>query len=49
MEKIAFYLTLFSIVALSASPRGATNNQPPTKRPNIVFIMSDDHAGRKRG
>ncbi|MCI0694601.1 sulfatase-like hydrolase/transferase, partial [candidate division KSB1 bacterium] len=44
MKKIAFYLTLFSIVALSASPHSATQNLSPTKRPNIVFIMSDDHA-----
>src|SRR5262245_50287995 len=44
MKKIAFYLTLFSIVALAASPHSAAQNQPSTKRPNIVFIMSDDHA-----
>jgi arylsulfatase A-like enzyme len=44
MDKIAFYLMFFSIVALSASPRIATQNEAPTKPPNIVFIMSDDHA-----
>jgi arylsulfatase A-like enzyme len=44
MRKIAFYLTLFSIVALAASPHSAAQNQPSTKGPNIVFIMSDDHA-----
>jgi arylsulfatase A-like enzyme len=44
MRRIAFYLMLFSIVALAASPRSAAQNQPSSKRPNIVFIMSDDHA-----
>src|SRR2546422_4997609 len=44
MKKIAFYSILFSIVALAASPHSATQNRPSTKRPNIVFIMSDDHA-----
>jgi arylsulfatase A-like enzyme len=44
MRKIASYLILFSIVALAASPRSATHSHAQTKRPNIVFIMSDDHA-----
>jgi arylsulfatase A-like enzyme len=44
MRKIAFYVMLFSIVALAASPHSAAQNQPSTKRPNIVFIMTDDHA-----
>jgi arylsulfatase A-like enzyme len=44
MKKIAFYSMLFSMVALAASPHGATQNRPPAKSPNIVFIMSDDHA-----
>jgi arylsulfatase A-like enzyme len=44
MKKIAFYSMLFSMVALAALPHGATQNRPPTKLPNIIFIMSDDHA-----
>jgi arylsulfatase A-like enzyme len=44
MKKIAFYSMLFSIVALAASARSATQNRPTAKPPNIVFIMSDDHA-----
>src|SRR2546428_40240 len=44
MKKIAFYSILFSIVALAASPHSATQNRPHAKLPNIVFIMSDDHA-----
>src|SRR5215831_12534435 len=46
MKKIAFYSMLFSIVALAASPHSATQNRLPAKRPNIVFIMSDDHAAQ---
>jgi arylsulfatase A-like enzyme len=42
--KIVFYSILFSIVALAASPRSAAQNRPTAKLPNIVFIMSDDHA-----
>jgi len=49
MGKITFYLTLFSIVALSASPHSATRYQAPARRPNIVFIMSDDHAAHAVG
>jgi arylsulfatase A-like enzyme len=44
MKKTAFYSMLFSMVALAALPHGATQNRPPAKLPNIVFIMSDDHA-----
>ncbi|HEV2667595.1 MAG TPA: sulfatase-like hydrolase/transferase, partial [Blastocatellia bacterium] len=44
MKQIAFYSMLFSLVALAASPHSATQNRPPARRPNIVFIMSDDHA-----
>src|SRR5262245_32176868 len=44
MKKIAFYSMLFSIVALAASPRSAAQNRPTVTPPNIVFIMSDDHA-----
>jgi arylsulfatase A-like enzyme len=32
------------MVALAASPHSATQNRPTAKLPNIVFIMSDDHA-----
>jgi arylsulfatase A-like enzyme len=46
MKKIASCLILFSIVALAASPHSATQNRAPVKRPNIVFIMSDDHAAQ---
>src|SRR5215831_10865930 len=46
MKKTAFYSMLFLTVALAASPHGATQNRPSEKRPNIVFIMSDDHAAQ---
>src|SRR5215510_13387220 len=44
MKKIAFYSMLFLLAPLAASPRSAAQNRPPAKRPNIIFIMSDDHA-----
>ena len=40
--KILSFLTL-TLFILSSSA-WAQSNQAPTKRPNIVFIMSDDHA-----
>jgi arylsulfatase A-like enzyme len=36
----------FLFAALVVLPSGAANTQPPVKRPNIVFIMSDDHASQ---
>jgi arylsulfatase A-like enzyme len=41
--KILPFLTL-TLFILSSSARSQSNQAPNTKRPNIVFIMSDDHA-----
>ncbi len=44
MNKLTRYLTLCLLAALVCLQPGAAQNQPAPKRPNIVFIMSDDHA-----
>jgi arylsulfatase A-like enzyme len=41
--KILSFLTL-TLFILSSSAWAQSNQAPTTKRPNIVFIMSDDHA-----
>ena len=41
--KILSFLTL-TLLLLSSSAWAQSNQAPTTKRPNIVFIMSDDHA-----
>lgn len=44
MNRLPQYLTLSLLAALVLLQPGAAQNQPATKRPNIVFIMTDDHA-----
>lgn len=41
--KILSFLSL-TLILLSSSAWAQSNQAPTTKRPNIVFIMSDDHA-----
>src|SRR5262245_48020122 len=44
MNRLTRYSLLVLFAALVALPPGAAQTQTPTKRPNIVFIMTDDHA-----
>lgn len=44
MNRLPRYLTLSLLAALALLQPGAAQNQPAPKRPNIVFIMTDDHA-----
>jgi arylsulfatase A-like enzyme len=44
MNRLPHYLTLSLLAALVLLQPGAAQNQSSTKRPNIVFIMTDDHA-----
>jgi arylsulfatase A-like enzyme len=44
MNRLPRYLTLSLVAALVLLQPSAAQNQLPPKRPNIVFIMSDDHA-----
>ncbi|MFN0108027.1 MAG: sulfatase [Blastocatellia bacterium] len=44
MNKLTRYSLLFVLAVLIAWPSGVAQTQPAAKRPNIVFIMTDDHA-----
>src|SRR6185369_10362773 len=46
MNRFNRYSMFFLFAALVVLPSGAANTQSPIKRPNIVFIMSDDHASQ---
>src|SRR5438876_12451382 len=46
MNRFIRYSILALIAALLGLPLSAAQTQQPLKRPNIVFIMSDDHAAQ---
>ncbi|MFZ9235970.1 MAG: sulfatase [Algoriphagus sp.] len=44
MKILSFLILTLTLFILSSSAWAQSNQAPNTKRPNIVFIMSDDHA-----
>lgn len=49
MIKSGFYLLLFFICLSALTPLSAQTKAPTTRRPNVLFIMGDDHAAYALG